>query len=131
GISFTIGRGEVVGLVGESGSGKSVTALSIIGLVDEPGQIVGGSIRFQDMQLQALPESELEKLRGRNIGMVFQDPITSLNPVIRIGDQVVEAFTAHGRATRSDAQRRAIELLGSMGINSPERAANAYPHQFS
>jgi peptide/nickel transport system ATP-binding protein len=131
GVSFTVGAGETLGIVGESGSGKSITALSLMRLLEEPSRIVGGEIHFQgrDM-LRATPE-ELRNLRGDRLAMVFQDPMTSLNPVLKIARQLVETMVVHGRYTQAEASKRAISLLGRMGVSAPERAIDSYPHQFS
>jgi peptide/nickel transport system ATP-binding protein len=130
GVSFSVGAGETVGIVGESGSGKSVTALSVMRLLEEPARIVGGTVRFRGRDVFAMSPAELRAMRGGDVAMVFQDPMTSLNPVIRIAHQLSEAMTIHGRP-RAEATRRGISLLGSMGISAPERAMNNYPHQFS
>src|SRR5438874_1729628 len=131
GVSFSVAAGETLGIVGESGSGKSVTALSLMRLLDEPSRIVGGEIRFQGRDVLAMSADELRALRGDGIAMVFQDPMTSLNPVLRIARQLVETMRAHGRFDDAQATRRAVTLLGRMGITAPERAINSYPHQFS
>ena len=131
GVDLEIGRGEVLGLVGESGSGKSVTGFSIIGLIDPPGRIVSGSIRFQGRELVGLAEPELRRLRGRHIAMIFQDPMMTLNPVLRIDTQLVETIHAHERVGNAEARRRARDALGQVGIPSPEERLSAYPHQFS
>jgi peptide/nickel transport system ATP-binding protein len=131
GVSFTLSRGETLGIVGESGSGKSVTAKSIIRLLEEPARIVAGSIRFRGRDITTLPEDALREIRGAEIAMIFQDPMTSLNPVLRIARQVIETMTAHARFTVEDARARAVRLLGQMGIASPERALASWPHQFS
>ena len=106
GVSFSLNRGKVLGLVGESGSGKSVSGFSIMGLVDEPGRIVGGSIRFQGRELVGLPETEMRALRGNRIAMIFQDPMMTLNPVLRISTQMVEAITAHEIVAEDEALER-------------------------
>jgi peptide/nickel transport system ATP-binding protein len=121
----------VLGIVGESGSGKSVTALSLMRLLEEPARIVGGEVRFQGRDVLAMNADELRALRGDGIAMVFQDPMTSLNPVLRIARQLVETMRAHGRFDDAQATTRAVSLLGRMGITAPERAINSYPHQFS
>jgi oligopeptide/dipeptide ABC transporter ATP-binding protein len=131
GVSFTLNRGETLGIVGESGSGKSVAAKSIMNLLEEPARIVAGSIRFRGKEITALSEAELREIRGAEIAMVFQDPMTSLNPVLRISRQLVETMTAHGRFAADAARRRAASLLGRMGIASPERVLDSWPHQFS
>jgi peptide/nickel transport system ATP-binding protein len=131
GVSFTVMPGETLGIVGESGSGKSVTALSLLRLLEEPARIIGGSIRFQGRDLLAMDQEALRALRGDRISMVFQDPMTGLNPVVRILRQLTEHMVAHGRATPAEAKSRAISLLGRMGINAPERSAARFPHEFS
>ncbi len=131
GVSFDLARGETLGIVGESGSGKSVCAKSIIRLLDEPARIIGGSITFRGRDLATLDDAAIRAVRGREIAMVFQDPMTSLNPVLRVAKQLVEAMTAHGRFTRGAARVRAIQLLRRMGVPAPERAVRAWPHQFS
>jgi peptide/nickel transport system ATP-binding protein len=131
GVSFTLRRGETLGIVGESGSGKSVAAKSIMNLLEEPARIVAGSIRFRGREIATLSEEALQKIRGAEIAMVFQDPMTSLNPVLRISRQLVETMTAHGRYTPSAARRRGVLLLGRMGIPAPDRVLDSWPHQFS
>jgi peptide/nickel transport system ATP-binding protein len=131
GVSFTVGPGETLGIVGESGSGKSVTALSLIRLLEEPARIVGGAIRFQGRDVLAMRGAELRDWRGDRAAMVFQDPMTGLNPVIRILRQVTEHMISHGRQTPAKARVRAVELLRRMGVAAPERAAASFPHQFS
>jgi peptide/nickel transport system ATP-binding protein len=131
GVSFALERGEVLGLVGESGSGKSVTGYSILGLVDPPGRIAAGSIRLEGRELVGLAEEEMRRLRGRRMAMVFQDPMMTLNPVLSIETQMVEAVLAHESAPREEARRRALEGLARVGIASPERRLAQYPHQFS
>jgi peptide/nickel transport system ATP-binding protein len=131
GVSLHVNRGEVLGLVGESGSGKSVTGFSIMGLVDPPGRIVEGSIKLNGRELVGLPEHELRAIRGREIAMIFQDPMMTLNPVLRIDTQMIEAVQAHESVSREDARIRARDALGKVGIPSPEERLSAYPHQFS
>ncbi len=131
GVSLQIGRGEVLGLVGESGSGKSITGFSIIGLVDPPGYIATGKILFQGRNLVGLPEPELRKLRGHDIAMIFQDPMMTLNPVLRIDTQMIETVKAHQNVSTSAARDRARDALGQVGIPSPDERLSAYPHQFS
>ncbi len=131
GVSFTLDRGEVLGLVGESGSGKSVTGFSIMGLVDPPGRVVGGDIRLRGESILGLPEPDMRRIRGRSIAMIFQDPMMTLNPVVSIGDQMAEAVLAHRRVRRQDAFDQARDALGRVGIPSPEERLHAYPHQFS
>ncbi len=131
GVSLHVNRGEVLGLVGESGSGKSVTGFSIMGLVDPPGRIVEGSIKLNGRELVGLPEHELRAIRGREIAMIFQDPMMTLNPVLRIDTQMIEAVQAHESVSREVARIRARDALGKVGIPSPEERLSAYPHQFS
>ena len=132
GVSFEIGAGEIVGLVGESGSGKSITGFSILGLVDEPGRIVGGEILFKGKDLKTLPAAEMQKMRGSSIAMIFQDPMMTLNPVLRIETQMIEAIQTHDSSVSKDeARQRSRDALGLVGISSPEERMRAYPHQFS
>ncbi|MEM1298613.1 MAG: ABC transporter ATP-binding protein [Pseudomonadota bacterium] len=131
GVDFALGKGEVMGLVGESGSGKSVTGFSIIGLVDAPGRIVGGSIRFHGEELAQAPEERMRKLRGGKIAMIFQDPMMTLNPVLRIDTQMIEAVRAHEKVSKREAWARARDGLGAVGIPSPEERLRSYPHQLS
>ncbi len=130
GVSFSVGRGETLGIVGESGSGKSMTALSVMRLLDAPGRVVGGSIRFGGRDVLRMRPGELRAMRGRDVAMVFQDPMTSLNPVLRVARQLREAMIVHGRAP-AEAGRRAVALLRRMGFTSPERTLRAFPHQLS
>ncbi|MCW3475946.1 ABC transporter ATP-binding protein [Limobrevibacterium gyesilva] len=130
-ISFSVSRGRVLGLVGESGSGKSVTGFSIIGLVDPPGRIAGGQILFQGRDITQLPERELRSLRGNRIAMIFQDPMMTLNPVLRIDTQMIETVLAHAKVSHEEARTRARDALGMVGIPSPDERLKAYPHQFS
>ncbi len=131
GVSFTLRRGETLGIVGESGSGKSVAAKSIMNLLEEPARIVAGSIQFRGQEITKLSEEELREIRGAEIAMVFQDPMASLNPVLRISHQLIETMTAHKRFTSTAARGRAVSLLGRMGVPGPERMLDAFPHQFS
>jgi peptide/nickel transport system ATP-binding protein len=131
GVSFAVGRGEILGLVGESGSGKSITGFSILGLLDPPGQVVGGRILFQGKDLVGLPAGEMRDLRGRRIAMIFQDPMMTLNPVLSIGTQMVETVLAHEKVPVREARARARDTLGMVGIASPEERLASYPHQFS
>jgi len=131
GISFELYPRRVLGIVGESGSGKSVTAQSIMRLIEPPGRIVEGRILYRDQELSALGEAEMEKLRGDRIGMIFQDPMTSLNPVFTIGDQIVETIIAHQGVKKEVARGRAVELMRLVGIPEPDSRLDDYPHQFS
>ncbi len=131
GVGFSVAPGEVLGLVGESGSGKTVTGWSILGLVDPPGRIVAGSIRLDGEELVGCPEERLRDYRGRKIAMIFQDPMMTLNPVLRIDTQMIEAVTAHERVSRSAARARALAALAAVGIASPKERLRAYPHQLS
>jgi len=131
GVSFTVGQGEIVGLVGESGSGKSVTGFSIIGLVDPPGRVVGGRILFKGEDLADADPEQMRSLRGSRIAMIFQDPMMTLNPVLRIDTQMIEAVQAHTDVDRQTARERAREVLVQVGIASPEERLKSYPHQFS
>jgi peptide/nickel transport system ATP-binding protein len=130
-VSFSVASGQVLGLVGESGSGKTVTGFSIIGLVDPPGRIAGGSIWYQGQDLAKLSEREMRSLRGNRIAMIFQDPMMTLNPVLRIDTQMIETVLAHDNVSRAEARRRSRDALGMVGIPSPEERLQAYPHQFS
>ncbi len=131
GVSFDLYPGESLGIVGESGSGKSVTALSLLRLVPNPGEVVGGQVLFKNDDLLQLSDEEMREIRGRDIAMIFQDPQSSLNPVLRTGFQIAEAMLAHQRATRSQALRRAVELLKRVRIPAAESRARDYPHQLS
>jgi peptide/nickel transport system ATP-binding protein len=131
GVSFTVAAGEVLGLVGESGSGKSVTACSILGLVDAPGRIVSGSIRLEGEELVGCTEQRMRDYRGRELAMIFQDPMMTLNPVLRIDTQIIEAITAHETVSRRAARDRARQALEAVGIASAQERLRAYPHQFS
>jgi peptide/nickel transport system ATP-binding protein len=131
GVDLTLHEGEIVGLVGESGSGKSVTGFSILGLVDAPGRVASGSVRFRGQELVGLAEAELRRLRGRDIAIIFQDPMMTLNPVLRIDTQLVETITAHQRVPRAEALERARRVLEQVGIPAPAERLKAYPHQLS
>jgi len=130
-VSFSVARGEVMGLVGESGSGKSVTGFSLMGLVDPPGQVVAGKILFNGEDIAQAPDERMRKLRGSRIAMIFQDPMMTLNPVLRIDTQMIEAVRAHENVDRRTAFVRSRDALGQVGIPSPEERLRAYPHQFS
>ena len=130
-VSFEIRKGETLGLVGESGSGKSVTAFSIIRLVQEPGRVESGHIYFQGKDLLAVSEADMRQVRGAGIGFVFQEPMAALNPVMRIGAHIAEALMVHGMASRSEARARAIELLRAVKIVDPDKRVDDYPHQLS
>ena len=131
GVSFTIKRGEVLGLVGESGCGKSVASLSIMRLIDKPGKIVGGEVIFKGENLLKKTEEEMRKIRGSEIAMIFQEPMTSLNPVFTIGNQIMEAILLHQDLSEEEAKKRTIELLNLVGIPEPERRFTQYPHELS
>jgi oligopeptide/dipeptide ABC transporter ATP-binding protein len=130
-VSFEIRKGETLGLVGESGSGKSVTAFSIIRLLQPPGRIASGRVVFRGQDLLALTEEEMRKVRGAGIGFVFQEPMAALNPVMRVGAQVAESLRAHGLASKSEARKRAIALLEAVRIADPGKRVDDYPHQLS
>ena len=131
GVSFDVQAGEIVGLVGESGSGKSVTGYSILGLIDPPGHIAGGSVRLDGQELIGMPRERLRALRGRRIAMVFQDPMSTLNAVLTVSDQMRLAMLAHGRPTAAEMRRRSLEALAKVGIPDPERRLAAWPHELS
>jgi len=131
GVSFSVDKGQIMGLVGESGSGKSVTGFSIIGLVDPPGRVAGGRILFKGEDITNADEERMRSLRGSRIAMIFQDPMMTLNPVLRIDTQMIEAVQAHEKVDRRVAFERARDALGHVGIPSPEERLKAYPHQFS
>jgi len=131
GVSLTLERGEILGLVGESGSGKSVTGFSILGLVDPPGRVLGGSVRFEGKELIGADPETLRSLRGRRIAMIFQDPMMTLNPVLSVETQMVETVLAHERVSRANARERALAVLGQVGIAAPAERLAQYPHQFS
>ena len=130
-VSFELRQGETLGLVGESGSGKSVTALSIIGLLQPPGRVAGGRVIFQGRDLAKLPEPEMRTVRGAGIGFVFQEPMAALNPVMRVGAHIAEALIVHGMASKTAARAKAIELLRAVKITDPEKRMDDYPHQLS
>lgn len=130
-VSLTMYEGDILGIVGESGSGKSVTSYSIMGLISSPGRLVGGQILFNDHQIDKLSEKELLKIRGKEVSIIFQDPMTSLNPVFSIGNQLCEAILLHNTISKKDARKRAVELLTLVGINEPEQRLKQYPHELS
>ena len=132
GVSFSMNQGDVLGIVGESGSGKSVTAYSIMGLTAYPGRLVGGTVWFNGHQIDKMTEKEFRKIRGNEVSIIFQDPMTSLNPVYTIGNQIVEVILLHTKKTKQEAWARAKELLELVGINEPEkRRLKQYPHELS
>jgi peptide/nickel transport system ATP-binding protein len=131
GVSFSVGKGEVLGLVGESGCGKSITGFSILRLVDAPGRIVSGSIRFQGNDLAKLDDEAMRSLRGNRIAMIFQDPMMTLNPVLRVDTQMIEAVQAHANVSKAEALERSRAALAEVGIPAPEARLKAYPHELS
>ena len=131
GISYDLNYGEVMGIVGESGSGKSVEAYAIMGLLQSPGKVVGGSITFDGEDVLAKSEKEMQAFRGNQVSMIFQNPMTCLNPVYTIGDQLIEAIRCHKKISKAEAREKSIEMLKLVGINNPERRMNQYPHEFS
>jgi len=131
GVSFDIAQGEVLGVVGESGAGKSLTGAAVIGLLEPPGRIVAGEVRLAGRRIDDLAPEEMRKVRGKRIGMVFQDPLTSLNPLYRVGDQIVETIRTHTRASEGEARERAITLLQEAGIQGARARIDSYPHEFS
>ena len=130
-IHITLQPGEILGLVGESGSGKSVTGFSIFGMIDAPGEITQGEVLFKGQDLRKLSPDAMRKLRGDRIAMIFQDPLMTLNPVLRIEEQMLEAIQAHQRMSRADAIQRCVEALAMVGIPAPEKRLRSYPHEFS
>lgn len=130
-ISFHIDEGEVLGVVGESGAGKSLTGSAIIGLLEPPGRIAAGKVLLEGQDIANLPYEQMRRIRGRHIGMVFQDPLTSLNPLYTVGRQLTETILTHSEMSAQDARQRAIELLSEVGIPSPKLRIDQYPHQFS
>lgn len=131
GVDFSVNKGEIMGLVGESGSGKSITGFSILGLIDPPGRITEGLIKFNGTEIANASDDSLQKLRGNRIAMIFQDPMMTLNPVLRIDTQMIEAITAHEKVDHQIAWERCRDALGLVGIPSPEERLRAYPHQLS
>lgn len=131
GVSFHLDKGEAIGIVGESGSGKSITMMSVMRLLADNGKIVEGEILFEGRDLAKLPENEMQKVRGNEIGMIFQDPMTSLNPVLTIGDQLMEPLIKHKKMSKEEAFNRAVHMLELVGIPSPKSRMSQYPHEFS
>ena len=131
GVSFQVDKGEILAVVGESGSGKSVTSLSIMGLIRDPGRVSGGEILFNGEDLLKKNHKEMEKIRGDRISMIFQEPMTSLNPVYRIKDQIMENILTHEKVSKEEAYKRAVKMLELVGIPDPEKRAHDYPHQMS
>ena len=131
-VSIHLKEGEVLGIVGESGSGKSVTAYSLMGLTAHPGKLMGGTLQFNGHEIENMSEKEMRKIRGKEVSIIFQDPMTSLNPVYTIGNQLVEALRAHDKKiSREDAEKRAMEMMELVGINNVEKRMKQYPHEFS
>src|SRR5437764_7216892 len=131
GVDFSLKPGQTLGIVGESGCGKSVTSLSVMRLVDQPGWIAGGQMRFRGTDLATLSEKEMRRIRGDEISMIFQEPMTSLNPVFTVGNQVMEAITEHRKVSKREAPAQTVELFRMVGIPSPERRVKDYPHNMS
>ena len=130
-VSFYVNEGEVLGIVGESGSGKSVTSYSLMGLIANPGKIIGGDLYFNGYHINDMSEKEMRKIRGNEVSIIFQDPMTSLNPVYTIGNQIMEVILLHTNKTKTEAKERAKELLTLVGINEPEKRLKQYPHELS
>jgi len=130
-VSFEIAPGEILGVVGESGAGKSLTGAAIIGLLDPPGRVVGGEVRFDGRRIDNLPYDEMRRMRGRHIGAIFQDPLTSLDPLYTIGQQLIETIQTHLPVNAAEARKRAVRLLQETGISAAEQRLDQYPHQFS
>ena len=130
-VSFDIAPGEILGVVGESGAGKSLTGAAIIGLLDPPGRVAGGEVRFDGRRIDNLPYEDMRKMRGRHIGAIFQDPLTSLDPLYTIGQQLIETIQTHLPVSAVEARKRAVRLLQETGISAAEQRLNQYPHQFS
>ena len=131
GVSFAMNQGDVLGIVGESGSGKSVTAYSVMGLTAYPGKLVGGTVWFNGHEIEKMKEKDFRKIRGNEVSIIFQDPMTSLNPVYTIGNQIVEVIRLHTKKSKQEAWARAEELLELVGINEPEKRLKQYPHELS
>ncbi len=130
-ISYDLKYGEAMGIVGESGSGKSVSSYALMGIIPEPGKVLGGSIKFEDKEITSLSEAQMQKLRGKDVGMVFQDPMTSLNPLFTVGSQIDESLKKHTDLDKKEREKRIIELFELVGINQPEKRLKQYPHEFS
>ena len=130
-VSFHLGEGEVLGIVGESGSGKSVTAYSLMGLTAHPGKLIGGTLDFNGHRINEMSEKKMRKIRGNEVSIIFQDPMTSLNPVFTIGNQIMEVVLLHTNSSKKQAHTRAVELLNLVGINEPEKRLKQYPHELS
>ncbi len=131
GISYDLNHGEVMGIVGESGSGKSVQAYSIMGLLQNPGKVVGGSILFEGRDVLSMTPEEMQDFRGKTVSMIFQNPMTCLNPVYTVGNQLMEAMFCHGKVSKAEAKKKSIQMLELVGINNPERRMTQYPHELS
>ncbi len=131
GVSYTLDHGEVLGIVGESGSGKSVSAYTLMGIIADPGKVVGGTVEFNGHQVEKMTENEFRKMRGSEVSIIFQDPMTSLNPVYTIGNQLMEMLKLHTKKSPEERKARAVELLGLVGMNEPEKRMKQYPHEFS
>ena len=131
GISYTLERGKVLGVVGESGSGKSVSVNALMQMIEYPGKITGGDIEFDDKEILSFNQKQMRKIRGKDIGMIFQDPMTSLNPVYTIGNQMMEGLRLHMGMNKKQAYERGVEMLALVGVNNPERRMKQYPHEFS
>ena len=130
-VSIHLKEGEVLGIVGESGSGKSVTAYSLMGLTAYPGKLIGGELHFNGHEVEKMTEKDFSKMRGKEVSIIFQDPLTSLNPVYTIGNQIMEVIRLHTDADKKKAYARAVELLSLVGINEPEKRMKQYPHELS
>ena len=131
GVSYTLDQGKVLGIVGESGSGKSVSVNATMQLLVHPGRVTGGSIHFNGEDVVNMPLKRMQQIRGKDIGMIFQDPMTSLNPVYTVGNQLMETLRRHTNMSRAEARARSIEMLKLVGINNPEQRMKQYPHEFS
>lgn len=131
GVSFELEPGETLGVVGESGCGKSMTGFAIMGMLQAPGKVTKGSIKLDGLELVGMQERDMQKIRGKDIALVMQDPFTSLNPMMRIADQIAEAYTLHQKITKAEAYQRAVEMLDKVGVPAPESSARKYPHQLS